>query len=213
MIIYTAIFGPYDELKDPLHVIPGCRYICYTDQVLNSKVWELVMVKPRYDPVRQAREVKILFHKYNPYFEGKAMWIDANQQITSDITHLFSISEKSLTLLYHPDRNCIYKEAHECIKLKKEDDLIIAKHRLRYLKESYPSDNGLAATGLMIRKNDKDLNLFFDNWFDQIVIGSRRDQLSFNYVIWKFNWELDIQFDLIPFDTLKKHFTRCPHNK
>ena len=44
-VIYTAIFGDYDTLKEPLVITPGWKYICYTDQDFESKVWEIKKVK------------------------------------------------------------------------------------------------------------------------------------------------------------------------
>lgn len=207
-IIYTAIFGDYDKLQEPLHVIPGVRYICYTDQVLNSKVWELIMIKPKYDSVRQAREIKILFHQYMPFFT-KAIWIDANQQIKTDISFLFGLDDRPLTLLNHPDRNCIYTEALECMRLKKDNNDVINNQIVEYIQKGFPINMGLVATGLMMRKNDAEINKFCKLWFEEVKNGSRRDQLSFNYVLWKNK----IFYETIPFETLKNNFIRCNHNK
>lgn len=208
-IIYTAIFGDYDELQEPLHIIPDCRYICYTDTVINSKHWELKMIKPKYDSVRSAREVKWLFHLYNPFFEGQAMWVDANQQIISDISLLFERAILPITLLKHPDRECIYTEAIECMRLNKDDNETINIQIAEYIRKGFPAKQGLVATGMMIRQNNSAINKVCEQVFEEIRNGSRRDQLCFNYIAWKqgigFRWQT------YPFNTLINNFKRCNH--
>jgi len=55
-----------------------------------------------------------------------------------------------------------------------------------YRLEGYPERNGLAASGLMIRNhNSKKVDEFMNRWWEEIRLKSKRDQLSFNYVLWK----------------------------
>ena len=48
-VIYTAIFGNYDELKQPAVQDADCDFICFTDQRLPARVgaWNVVHVKTR----------------------------------------------------------------------------------------------------------------------------------------------------------------------
>lgn len=204
-IIYTAIFGAYDELKEPLVITEGVRYICFTDQVLNSKHWELIMISNKYDSARNARKIKTCIHKYFPSF-GQAIWIDANQQINCDLNFLFS--DHDFTLMKHAERDCVYAEADECLRLKKDATYLISPQVYKYKIAHYPINNGLVATGLMIRKNTKQINKFCEEWFKEIETESCRDQLSFNYVLWK----NPIPINLIPFETLTTNFIRSKHN-
>jgi hypothetical protein len=65
-VIYTAIFGPYEELKEPTVITPGWKYICFTDQPLKSNVWNVNQVKhgDLLSSQRRARQYKILFQNY-----------------------------------------------------------------------------------------------------------------------------------------------------
>jgi len=56
----------------------------------------------------------------------------------------------------------------------------------RYLSEGYPKQNGLSTTPIMVR-NHMDDNVINHNedWWSEIKHNSKRDQLSFNYIAWK----------------------------
>ena len=68
----------------------------------------------------------------------------------------------------------------------------------RYIKEGYPSNNGLITSPIIFRKhNEKDCIETMEEWWTEIKHNSRRDQLSFNYVAWK----TDFKFNYIPDDS------------
>jgi hypothetical protein len=87
-------------------------------------------------------------------------------------------------------RNCIYDEALACIKLNKDKKDIIDKQIKFYQKINYPKNNGLVATGFMIRNHTNDkIILLMEKWWEMIKNYSYRDQLSFNYVAWKYKMQ------------------------
>lgn len=56
----------------------------------------------------------------------------------------------------------------------------------KYNKEKFPDSNGLAETCLIVRKhNNIDCKKFMIKWYHEIKYYSHRDQLSFNYILWK----------------------------
>ena len=56
----------------------------------------------------------------------------------------------------------------------------------KYQKENLPNNTGLVDNSLIIRKhNEKDCILLMEKWWNEIKIYSYRDQLSFNYIMWK----------------------------
>jgi hypothetical protein len=56
----------------------------------------------------------------------------------------------------------------------------------RYKKEGFPKDFGLLQSNIMIRKhNEEDCIRLMECWFEELKNGSHRDQLSFNYALWK----------------------------
>ena len=60
----------------------------------------------------------------------------------------------------------------------------------KYLKEGYPQNNGLATNPILLREHhNPDIIKTMEDWWIEIKYGSRRDQLSFNYVAWKNNFK------------------------
>ncbi len=193
--VYTAIIGDYDDLNDPLCVETDlCDYYCFTDNGrLHSDLWKIVPLDyetypqlEKLDPVRKARYIKThpqLFLKDYRH----SIWMDANLQICKsvpDFVELFLEDAQILTFV-HPERNCIYREAEECIAMKKDDESLINRQIERYRKEGYPENNGLVMTNVLYRRHSDAVKAFDDLWWNEIENESRRDQLSFNYVAWK----------------------------
>ena len=56
----------------------------------------------------------------------------------------------------------------------------------RYISEGYPKNNGLATNPIIVRNhNDSDAIAVMEDWWSEIKYNSKRDQLSFNYIVWK----------------------------
>lgn len=200
-IIYTAIFGGYDQLPDPKFIPKGWDFICFTDSDIKSDLWEIRKVPAIYeDSTRNARKYKILPHRWFPNYEY-SLWIDGNILIQEDINELVPEYLKDSNLAVHDHnlnvldpRNCVYQEAEVIFYFGKKngnykDDPIIIKDQMeRYIKDQYPLNNGLAVTMQLLRRhNKKDCIKAMEQWWEEIKYGSKRDQLSFNYSMWKTN--------------------------
>ncbi len=56
----------------------------------------------------------------------------------------------------------------------------------RYKQENYPANNGLISGGILLRNHHSSkIKETMEHWWNEVKNGSRRDQLSFNYVAWK----------------------------
>lgn len=184
MILYTCITAAYDQLHE---FETPFRKICFTDKLIFSSSWEIKVIDP--EP-KIFRKVKILPHLFLPEHD-KSAWIDGHL-VPNDL----SLFDKSgYWLMKHPTRNCIYQEAQECITLRKDNPRTINEQVNRYRMEGYPVNNGLSATGVLIRDNTEGNRVFGEFWWHQVRTGSVRDQLSFNYSAWKTGF----QFDQFPF--------------
>jgi len=235
-VIYTAIFGDKDVLRDPEFLSDGFDFVCFTDnRKIKSGVWDVRYVQaPFHDPVRCARYYKILAHRFLADYEY-SIWIDGNMVIRKDPNGLvkeylkncslavynhFNQKRRIFGLFWVRDRrfarNCIYKEAMELIRRTEAgfymDDVgKIRKQIERYKSENYPQENGLAVTMVLIRRhNDVSMKKLMEAWWEELKNNSRRDQLSFNYVAWKTK---------IPFCYIKgdprhnSYFQRLKHKK
>lgn len=181
-VCYTAICSSYDELKDPLWIDKNnWRYICFTTQNLNSKVWEIVKIEQQQDSTRQARNIKI-----NSTFDCDFyLWVDANIRIIGDLNSFIEpLKRFDISLMTHPHRRSIVEEMKAIIKYKKDNVKVVQSQILRYQLEGYDKKE-LAATGILLRKNNDIVKKHAKIWINEVLTKSCRDQLSFYYSCWK----------------------------
>lgn len=183
--IYTAIFGNYDDLKEPLIITPGWQYICFTDQTLESKTWQIIHreVLPE-GQQRTARYYKIMFHRH---IETEfSMWIDASFIINCDLNEWWKRFKEPMMCVKHPSsRNCVYDEARHCITFGKDEDWIIEKQIDDYVKAGLPIGNGLIQSGILMRQLTAEAVCLCSMWWEQLRRYSVRDQLAFAYAAWR----------------------------
>lgn len=191
--IYTAIFGDYDILKDPLFINKNIKYICFTDQDFKSDVWDIRKVeREESDPRREARKYKILSHKYID--TEISLWIDGGYQLIKNplphIKKMLSITDMACSI--HPSRKCIYDEAERCLQINKGDPRKIRNQISKYAREKYPSNNGLIHSSVLLRKQSQEVIKIEEDWWKELTKFSVRDQLSFNYIVWKNNFKYEL---------------------
>jgi rRNA-processing protein FCF1 len=196
-IIYTVIINGYDELRDPSVVTKGWKYICFTnDANLKSDIWDIrvVEVDKNLDSTKNSRKIKIQYHHYLKEKYDWSIFIDGKVGIKCDLNDFLEkgvedLNDKEIDMFLpkHPDRNCIYQEIDKCKKIKKENKIICNFLKRFYKKEKYPENIGLNDTCLLIRRYPNDNMIkFMDDWWAMVERWSRRDQFSFNYVLWKY---------------------------
>lgn len=198
IVVYTAIYGGCDGLL-PQKKCKGVDYICFSDREMHASPWDVrVMEAKGPDPVRCAKEYKILPHRFFPEYEY-SIWIDGNYLIVGDLYKLLSevLKIENMAVFDHNEtygdnRNCLYKEYESILRLGREtgcykdDPEIMKKQIARYRSEAYPENNGLIFASILIRRHNKEaVKEAMELWWREIENGSRRDQLSFNYVAWK----------------------------
>ncbi|HBT81629.1 TPA: hypothetical protein DEB04_02835 [Candidatus Giovannonibacteria bacterium] len=197
-VIYTAIFGSYDELQEPAALPPDCDFICFTDKPQKSKHWQIrIMGMPvPGDLTRSNRRIKMLAHEYFPEYKY-SVYVDGNVLVRGDVNDLIRdyLAKTNMALYRHDSRDCIYDEAEAIIKLGKEkgrwqdDPLVIERQMARYRAERYPPHNGLGTTLILLRRhNEPDVRQVMEAWWNIERGESKRDQLSFNYAAWKHNF-------------------------
>lgn len=198
-ILYTAVFNKYDTLEelDKSMILPGWEYKCFSDRSKNyfkSKTWDVIKI-PKIDKIW--RKVKLLPHFYLPEHEY-SVWIDAN--ITPHVNLNEFVAGKKFLIMKHPHRDNIYDEAQACIQLGKDKEEII-RAQIEAYGRGIP---GLVASGVMVRKDCKEVRKLDWAWWNEVLWKSIRDQLSFNYVAHKLNFE----YETFPF---LEGFTIRPH--
>jgi len=196
IVVYTCISGDYDELREVSRPEKDIKYVCFTDQKIESKTWKVCPI-PKFlnslEPTKIARCIKILPHLFLSEY-NISVWVDGNIQVLGNIKELVNSNLKNyFAIPKHPDRICLYQEAETVIKLKKDTEYNVNKQLQIYRDKNYPKNNGMVQSNIIIRKhNDSRCIKICNLWWNEVRQFSRRDQLSFNYVIWKKNVIIDI---------------------
>ena len=193
-VAYTFLFGDYDDLKRPGIITPEWDYVCFTDDpALRSDVWD-VRLSPRGDEDRDlenkryAMKHMILFHRYLKDYD-LSISIGAQFQIDANLDEIIAENlrpEDDMMICSHPLRDCIYDEAEECKTSKLDDPARIDAHMQRYREAGFPAHAGLYSSGVIARRHDRvSVREMCEVWWREYRRGSRRDQLSLNYAIWR----------------------------
>jgi hypothetical protein len=137
------------------------------------------------DPTRDAKIYKVLPHLYFPE-AACTLWMDGKMEIAAPVDRLMDyMGDADIVAFNHPLRCCLYQEACQCIHRKLDDREIIYRQVQRYTCEGFPENWGLVDCAVLLRRHSARMTRFSEMWWEEISRGSRRDQLSFMYCIWK----------------------------
>jgi hypothetical protein len=208
--VYTSITDSYDSLKpQPAAATDRCEQVAFVDHGTadmlagRSRGWRIVVTDPppgdpgRLDPHRAARFHKINAHLVLPASEY-SLWIDASIGIACPfpiprLADLF-LGDCDLCVFRHHARRSVYEEAEVCAAYGLDRPDIIDAQIARYRMEGLSATTGLIEAPVLLRRHTPAIRAMNEAWWAEIVGGSRRDQLSFNYVAWK----LGLRYELFP---------------
>lgn len=212
IVVYTAIMGEYDELKEPEYTGKGVSYVCYTNnRKLKSTNWNIEYIEnDGLDNMHLAKMIKLKPHVYCKGFET-SVWIDGSFQVKEDLRKYIDTYDRGRSILCFPhyQRNCIYEEAAACIYLQKGKKADIIKQISSYYRMGYPIEAGLYSLGCIVRNHqDESVQKLMLEWENELEKYSHRDQLSFPIVCWNNNYTPDIcnlYIDNNPFLCIYQH--------
>lgn len=190
--IYTVSTGKYDNLKEPIYIDENIDYFVFTEQnIKGDSIWkkkEIPEQLKNLPSLDQARYIKTHPHEFFSEYDY-SMFIDGNIRITCDVKPLFYTlidSQKKIAIHKHQVRNCIYDEAKAIYAVGKASKKLLRAQIKKYKKDGFPANYGLFETNVVIRKhNDPECKKIMDDWWNEMSIWTKRDQLSFTYSLWK----------------------------
>jgi len=196
IVVYTCISGCYDILKEVACPEKGIDYICFTDQEIESETWTIVPI-PEYlkffGQVKAARCLKILPHLFLDSYDI-SLWVDGSIEVMGDIKAFISENLKGyFAIPKHPDRICVYQEAEAVISMNKDSEEVVSAQIEKYRRLGYPERFGMVQSNVIIRHHSNPRCVEIgESWWKELSLGSRRDQLSFNFSIWNKEVDIDI---------------------
>lgn len=217
LVVYTAIFGDIgDQLRD-LGSLKDCRdteFIAFVDDppferhqtgwLRRQRVWTHAT-----NPRKRARRHKLLSHELFAEAEY-TLWVDGCLTPKTPLRELADryLAGHDLCVFRHAERDCIYREAAACERLRKDDPEILREVVARYRREGYPEKNGLAETTAVLRRHTPAIRRLNDLWWHELSSFSIRDQMSFDYICWKYG----VRYSVFEGSrTQSPHFLHRPH--
>lgn len=189
--VYTCITGEYDNLKEIKHKEKNIDYYCFTNNKnIKSNTWKVEYIEDKeLSNILLARKTKILGTDYINNNYDILLWMDAAVEFKkpiNDFINEYLDEEDSFVCFKHGFRNKISDEMNACLRFRKENIENIEKLKKFYQKEKYPDDNGLIESTVYIKRpKDEKVIETMKLWFDMVKNYTKRDQLSFNYCIYK----------------------------
>lgn len=213
LVVYTALFGDYDDLIDPPERFEGCDFVCFTDQKhLKSDIWEIRLVEECDLPSNMMnRRYKILPHLFISEYDN-SLYVDTNIAILRNPKVLSDeyMGEFDFVAPKHFARDRIYDEAYVLIRTGRVNIKKLYMQTYKYLKSGYRCQNSMAENNILFRAHNK-LTVLSEYWWDVFYSGVSRDQLSLAYVAWK--KEVPIGLDIEISARKDKFFSIKQHRK
>jgi hypothetical protein len=214
LVVYTAISRDYDDLQEPpATAASGADFVAFLEAPAASATWRW---RPLHaglgDACRDAKIHKVLSHVYFPDAVC-SLWIDGSVAVRSSdpISALADawLADYDLVVFPHRLRTCIYQEAAVCLQRGLDDAATILRQVGRYTHEGYPANAGLVECPVVLRRHTQAVKDFNEAWWREIVAGSKRDQLSFQYAA----RAVGLRYGTFP-DAIDRspHFLRRPHS-
>jgi hypothetical protein len=190
VIVYTCVFGHTDPLHEPV-VTGSARFVCFTDQPIKSRRWEIVRVDPQNAPTRASRMMKARSHAAFPDAEW-TLWMDANFSMEVDPESLKPHGE--FVRFIHRDRARITDEAQEIVRLGKAKPDAIARQLAEYRAAGFDTDanpmHELSCNGVILRRHTPEVVALNEAWAAEISRHTLRDQMSLDYCAWRQGYTL-----------------------
>lgn len=192
--VFTIHFGGYDEPHVPFKS-DGWDYLMFTNRDdVESDIWKVIKVVSPLPNHLAARYVYINSHRFVPKEYDYSLMIGGQIHIIGDLNNLDIDFDADFNMMKHPCRTCIYQEAETIRDENIDKSLNFESQTARYRKEGFPEEYGLNACGIIGRHKDRFTEKFEREWWHQVMTGSYRDQLSFDYVRWML--EKDINYKI-----------------
>ena len=212
--IVTAIYGGYDNLKEPTDVNNRDKvdWFCFTDDAnMKSPIWKIIntpyhtqngkeeykQYKNYFDNIKEDKVRNMMSAKYYKVKTHEIdilkgydyyVWVDGSLLLRTEfVNNIQKLIDQSYSLINfkHPQRSNIKDEMDVSVRMGKYVNQDIPSQYAAYMKEGFPDDMGLFECTMIIKKNTPTINEAFDVWWIQNMQYSYQDQISYTYSLWK----------------------------
>ena len=184
MIIYSCITNGYDEIPDEHYYDPDVKYVMFTDGTIKKKgPWEFREIPCDHPCLRRrSAYVKINPHKVFPY-GTKTVWLDGCYVMTPEYVKKCKeyLSGHRFTIMRHCEKFNYYEEILESFlpSMCTFDEAIEISQTIKDLGYNFKEYCSPVLASIW-RVLDQDMYNFGDLWWKYSLIGTNRDQISFD---------------------------------
>lgn len=190
--VYTCIVGDYDQINEPQFISDNCDYYIVSDKkperetVFHYLDINNYLPQKKMDNTRKNRYVKINAHEVFPQYKY-TIYIDGNLIIKSDMTRCIDdLPRTRIAVAGESYWDDVYIEGIRCIESKRDKKDLIIKQIEKYWLEGMPEHFGAFLCNVLVREHNHPTCVrLMEDWWEQLENYSRRDQISFPYVLWK----------------------------
>lgn len=193
IVVYTCVFGGYDDISDPAYISPYCDYAVITDQEISDEsIWEKYDISNIHIPHGLDHSMKNRFIKMHPHLlfpdYDISIYVDGSVVVMTDMVPLaLQMGNKFLGIHLHRDRNTIRDEGKAVIKLKKVKNIDLLKKQIHdYYQSGYDDSLALLEAPILVRRHNETIcKKVMNDWWNELQKYEHRDQISLPYVLWK----------------------------
>lgn len=198
-VAYTCIIGDYDELVLPENsLLEHYDFYVISDKqpsVRGNYKWiNIYDVVPKdiVDPTRMNRFCKINAHLVFPDYD-RSIYFDGNITIKKDMDVFFDrLTDLKIGVIGENGLDSLYKEGVRLMTQNRENADIIFKQVEHYWKNGMPEEFGSWFCSILLREhNNLKCKEIMEKWWEELCRWSRRDQISFPYVLWEKGYSKD----------------------
>lgn len=194
LVVYTCIWGKYDNIIEPFYINPDIDYYIITDmEVPISSAWKEYDISKMINvnamsPIEVNRFCKMLPHKLFPQYDY-SIYVDGNIRVVTDLMPIIADMKNQVIGIHDYQVDCIYNMKDAIIAGKRAKKENVLPQIKRYLDEGFPKYFGAFECNVLVRKHmDISCMKIMDDWWEEFnITTSKRDQLSLPYVLWKNN--------------------------
>ena len=195
-VVYTCIVGDFDNLAPPAEVNRHLRHICFTDRPRRvPSAWE---ARPLADGCSAYNSrLASRYYKFSPQVlfpdARYSVWMDGSVLCRADLDLVleeFSRRGLSVAAFLHPVGRSVREEAMECFecgKLKGEERTTYKSQLQGYQLQGFDLETVVSWNGFLVRDHlGPGVSEAMNCVWEQLNEHTGRDQLCFQYALWKF---------------------------
>jgi hypothetical protein len=190
--VYTAVYGNYDVIEEPMYVNPNLNYFAFTDADLPlDSVWKKVDIAQYpilrdLDNYHMAKYIKMFPYEFFKDYDF-SIWVDGNVNLIADTYPVAIMSKGSPMATYsNPIHDCVFTEARYMIfqgRLPADGSKIQMSD---YQNAGFPEHFGMREFSIIYRDHsNKECYDLMKEWWEHVNKYTMRDQLSLPFILWK----------------------------